>query len=385
MTVDDLIESTPNPDWPGRLVVAQDQDLENLAHTQFIDDGERFNLGAGDQALCAAAFDYLHRGAPGREALVAALPRGKHDVALTVALACQVTQLSRLGALITKAMCPWRGSIVVIGQNTAVQKRLGEIQVAGTYMRGGVANALRTFRVRSDGSLANPQGAVEYHDGGSGRLLYLNTRIQWPALENERDPLVIIDATRIGQSATVGKALAWAEAHDARHIIMLTHLGDRGPLFELERAQVSPIVFDLAADIRSALIHELGMTRSDARMSSNELLVFGAPDLRVREVPAGELAEHLETGLAGFLSAPDRELELDHSKAGRRACTLDLLIDLVHHATDVAEQYAPPGEPSEGEHAFCALVGQAALTVGALEPGWADEFSSSLRAAPFLA
>ena len=306
MTVD--AASGEAVDWAGRLVVAQDQDLENLAHTPFIDAGERFNLGAGDQALCAAAFSYLHRGSPGSEALVLALPRGKHDVALSIALACQVTQLSRLGALITRAMCPWRGSIVVIGQNTGVQRRLGEIQVAGTFMHGGVANALHAFRVRGDGSLADPQGSIEEHSGGSGRLLYLNTRIGWPTLPEERDPLVIIDATRIGQPATVGKALEWTRAHGARHVIVLTHLGDRAPLFELERAEMTPFVFDLAADIRSALVHELGMTRTDARMSSNELLAFGPPGLRVRKVNGSELAESLETGLVAMLSAPAREV-----------------------------------------------------------------------------
>src|SRR5690606_10283739 len=150
------------------------------------------------QALVAVAFWYLHRARPGPEVMVLQVPRGEHDVALCVALAAQVSQLNRLSSVATALLCPWKGSIVVVGHNTAVQSRLGDVQVRGARLQGGVANALRVYRLRRDGDLAAPDGSVCRHTGGWGRLLYLNTRIGWPAVSSEKDPLVIVDATRIG-------------------------------------------------------------------------------------------------------------------------------------------------------------------------------------------
>ena len=290
--------------WAARLVRPDDRELENLAFTTFKDAGHRFQLGAGDQAVVSSAFSYLHRGRPGSEVLVLALPRGRHDVALGVALAVQCTQLDRLATPLAALLCPWKGSIVVVGQNTAVQSRLGELQIDGVYMRGGVANALRTYRVRNDGMLAGPDGSVSEHGGGSGRLLYLNTRTQWPQLPAEKDPLVIIDATKIGRSSNVGRALEWADAHGARHVIVVSHLGDRSSFLELERAGRTPLAFDLAREMREPLVHELGHAAGDAALSSNELLHLPEPTVRVRPVGADELAHHLFVGLTALRNAP---------------------------------------------------------------------------------
>ena len=290
--------------WPSRLIRPDDKDLEDLAFTQFVDAGDEFTLGAGDQALVAATFSYLFRRDPDRQALALGIPRGENDVALCVALAAQVTQLSRLSMPLSALFCPWKGSIVVIGQNTAVQTRLGQLEVRKAYLRGGVANALRAYRIRADGRLSAPDGRITDHDGGSGRLLYLNTRIQWPQLEAERDPFVVIDATRIGAATNIRKALTWAEEHGTRHVVVVAHLGHSAPLDELERSGRTTWLFDLSDCNREDLVHDLGRGTSDARLSCNELLHHPRPTIRIKEVAAPELHEHLLAGLSVLPAAP---------------------------------------------------------------------------------
>lgn len=290
-------------DWPGRLIRPGDSELEHLSNTPFLDATQEFKLGAGDQALVAATLLYAHRSGPGPEVLELAVPRGSHDVALCVAMAVQLTQLDRLASPITSCFTPWHGSVVVIGHNTAVQRRLGELRVRGIHMRGGVADALRAHRIRSDGCLARPDGSVVPHNGGSGRLLYLNTRTAWPALPSEQDPLVIVDATRIGNSANVGRALEWAAEHDARHVVVVTHLGDSSIRFDLDKAGRARQTFDLAPGTCEGLVYELGAATGDARVSTNRLTDLPAATLRIRAVGDNAMTEGLFNGLRALSNA----------------------------------------------------------------------------------
>ena len=75
MTLDQPCTGTDS--WVERLISPSDRDLDGLAHATFIDAGERFSLGAGDQSLVAAAYKYIGRRDPGPEVLVLALPRGE--------------------------------------------------------------------------------------------------------------------------------------------------------------------------------------------------------------------------------------------------------------------------------------------------------------------
>lgn len=320
-------------DWAGKLISPGDEDLESLAFTTFHDSDDRFKLGAGDQALASAAFSYLHRRDPGSEVLVLAVPRGAHDVALCVALAAQFTQLRRLGSPITRHFCPWEGSIAVIGHNTAVQTRLGQLQIRGTHLHGGVANALRAYRVRKDGRIAGTDGVVHQHDGGPGRLLYLNTRINpLPALTSERDPLVVIDTTRIGSRENIGRALVWADDHGTRHVIVIAHLGDGTPYQALKGADRSHFTFDLAAEIRQDLVHELGHGHGDALPSSNELLRLPPPTLRIRVCGDEELSQSLFLGRCTLINAPGHQGQWPYAvgRAHRLLTGLRTLVDDVN-------------------------------------------------------
>lgn len=77
------------------------------------------------------------------------------------------------------------------------------------------------------------------------------------------------------------------------------------------------------------------------------------------------------------------ENETDHAKRGVRACTLDLLLDLVPLSTLEVHQHAPRQTVGpEGE--FLTLVARYALQVGRLPRGWRDAFLEEAAEAAFL-
>lgn len=79
------------------------------------------------------------------------------------------------------------------------------------------------------------------------------------------------------------------------------------------------------------------------------------------------------------------ENELDHAKVGKRACTLDLLVDLVDSDTTAVRQHQAVRSSSDStERAFCIAVGESALKIGGLPAGWETEFEQTLRAHEFL-
>ncbi|HET9733528.1 MAG TPA: hypothetical protein VFP54_12715 [Acidimicrobiales bacterium] len=85
----------------------------------------------------------------------------------------------------------------------------------------------------------------------------------------------------------------------------------------------------------------------------------------------------------GYQVVPS-ENELDHSKAGKRACALDVLLDLVHADTRRIRQWRPVDVPAGDEGAFCRVVAEHALLVGKLDQQWAERFCAALRVTKFL-
>ena len=94
----------------------------------------------------------------------------------------------------------------------------------------------------------------------------------------------------------------------------------------------------------------------------------------------------LQTG--GFRAAGytvvHSENEMDHAKVGRRACCLDVLIDLVDQDTPAVELYEPAGRARGAEETFCRRVGNRALKIGSLEGDWRDELEKALATSTFL-
>jgi adenine-specific DNA methylase len=78
------------------------------------------------------------------------------------------------------------------------------------------------------------------------------------------------------------------------------------------------------------------------------------------------------------------ENERDNAKIGKRSCTFDVLLDLVHAGT-AAIRRSRPKSPADGEEAaFCRIVGEQALRIGRLTDGWVEPFCERLRSTPFL-
>jgi putative DNA methylase len=78
------------------------------------------------------------------------------------------------------------------------------------------------------------------------------------------------------------------------------------------------------------------------------------------------------------------ENEMDVAKRGIRACTLDLLMDLVPISDRRLEPWSPKGFPKTAEGSFLRLVGDQFLEVGRLSDGWSARFMSALRDSEFL-
>jgi putative DNA methylase len=75
----------------------------------------------------------------------------------------------------------------------------------------------------------------------------------------------------------------------------------------------------------------------------------------------------------------------DHAKAGKRACNLDVLLDLVKEPSGRIRRYRPSGEPKGDEEEFGRIVGEQFLHVGAMAEGWEDTFVCSMNQSAFLA
>ncbi len=91
---------------------------------------------------------------------------------------------------------------------------------------------------------------------------------------------------------------------------------------------------------------------------------------------------------AGFVTAGytvvHSENESDHAKLGKRACTLDILVDLVPSTDRVVEQHRPSGRPTTDEERFCRLVGEQLLDIGHLGEGWSEPFTHTLNGSTFV-
>lgn len=81
------------------------------------------------------------------------------------------------------------------------------------------------------------------------------------------------------------------------------------------------------------------------------------------------------------------ENETDHAKRAVRACTLDLMLDLVPAGPSVVKQHRPhpaPDIPLTDERRFLSVVADMFLQVGDLKDGWRHEVHKTLSEHPFI-
>lgn len=80
------------------------------------------------------------------------------------------------------------------------------------------------------------------------------------------------------------------------------------------------------------------------------------------------------------------ENDADPAKVNRRACNLDVILDLVVADGRPLKRFAPPAAQSRtDEEAFCRMVGTFALRVGSLQGTWQEELERAVSTHPFVA
>lgn len=86
---------------------------------------------------------------------------------------------------------------------------------------------------------------------------------------------------------------------------------------------------------------------------------------------------------AGF-DVVHSENETDHAKAGRRACSLDVLVDLVTEPVPAEVRHRPNRVPQTAEEKYCFALGEHILRIGELAGNWRSDVDTQLRILPFL-
>jgi adenine-specific DNA methylase len=87
---------------------------------------------------------------------------------------------------------------------------------------------------------------------------------------------------------------------------------------------------------------------------------------------------------AGYLMVHS-ENETDHAKRDVRACTLDLLLDLVPASGEPLTRWRPHVAIPSAEEEFLLVVGTYLWKLGSLKKGWQEKFVTELRLTRFLA
>ena len=278
------VRKNHSDDWVDRLLPygeGADPLFEALEGLHLRDGLTRFQLGALDQALAALILRLLRQTASltGLQSLVIQLPRGRSEFAITMGL---VTHLARLyiRAYDPDAPAASQGSTAVIAMDTAMQRRLSRMTAEGINL----AEGLGVHRIRSDGRIVNPEGRIV--DFRRGRLLYLNTRVGWPALKGESGGVAIVDRTTFGGSELLDLALDWVRAHRFGRVIVIADIGDEDTVSRVQSRSAQFRQFCATSEVIADLARVVGVERSASVLSTNALLTSAETQLSVVRITA---------------------------------------------------------------------------------------------------
>lgn len=119
-------------------------------------------------------------------------------------------------------------------------------------------------------------------------------------------------------------------------------------------------------------------------LTSNGHLIFSYAN----RSPEAWIALFSALQAAGFRAAGcvivHSENETDHAKRGVRACTLDLILDLVLKGPAAIKPHRPESADSDAETAFLNIVADIFLQVGSLEGDWRNRAQDRLVKTAFL-
>jgi putative DNA methylase len=161
-------------------------------------------------------------------------------------------------------------------------------------------------------------------------------------------------------------------------------------------AELSVEHLEASASVNRALEHNISDDEYEALLKR----IFS--EARRTLLPEGHLifsyANRVPEAWVALFSALDRsglracgfsivhsEKESDLAKRGVRACTLDLILDLVPNSEGLEmEQWEPLSYPMTDEGSFLRIVGETFLEVGALSDNWASNLTKRLCETTFF-
>lgn len=350
--------------WTDVLLPADDDDLVRLGGVTWNDASATFRWGPVDLALVSAA-EQLAWNAPAKPAaVVLAVPRGAHELAISVAAGLHVLRLRDLqrGGIFPTGLS-FKGPTVIIGMDTAVHARLSQVRSAGTTIRGGLERGLGVHRVRSDGTLCDVNDAI-VRDDGNPRLLYLNARIGWPTLPSHGGT-VVIDRTSFRNDDALVAALQWALARRADLIVVVADLGDSEIAQSIRLVGAEPSVFPVTGEI-AAELGELGAIVGAGPLTGNQLCRRTFRPSVPAVVPApGEIEELIEHGI-GCIRAGRRIGEPPPPDVARTIRVFNALLRCPTPLDDFDQVAAT--DPYI--HSFTSLVNSLPRAAGALSGPW---------------
>ncbi|HDH26345.1 MAG TPA: hypothetical protein ENH00_09155 [Actinobacteria bacterium] len=241
--------------------------VARIANLRIRDGSDTFTLGPVDQLLAVLSHTYL-TARMSNEHVVFRLPRGRHDIAILVGIVFQLLRVQAWHETDGVDQGAFSGPVVVVGRDTAVQKRLSQISLPGTGV-GQMADAVAACRVRADGRIVEPDGSVLPYRAGAKRLLYLNTRVGWPDLQVS-DAVGVIDRTTLRDRRSYEAAVGWLQGRACR-IVTVADTDDPEVHTILNDLGASTINWELSAGVMSDVGYVVGAGQGDSRLSTNTL------------------------------------------------------------------------------------------------------------------
>lgn len=273
--------------------------IDRLVGRAFADGKSEFRLGPADQLLAALILHLLRSPADGRH-LVLALPRGRHDVSILCGFLAQLIRAQAWKESGGRDSAAFTGPVVVVGRDTAVQQRLSRVRLRGTSLRDNMAGAVSACRVRADGRIVEADGTLTSYEGGGSRLLYLNSRVGWPALD-AIDGFGVIDRTTLANDQAYQTAIQWVRKRCSRSLT-LADLADPDVEHLVENSGLTPMTLHVTSALLADLHHILGGGKGASPMTTNGLLDW-SPEIDIHRVSAPELDRALRTGYGALAAA----------------------------------------------------------------------------------
>lgn len=303
--------------------------LDAFQRLAFSNRGRKVDLGPLD----LASLSVVQQALLSSKDLLLQFPRGRNDMAILCGLFVQLMRLTgRRGA---PGGLDFHGPVVVIALDSLVQQRLAGLRMANISLGEG----LNPCRVRYDGLAVDVQGKLQVPGRARDGLLYLNTRVGWPRLRGtDQAGIVIVDRTSFGDGEILDRALAWAEDHRARSIVVVSDLGDRDTQDVAVNSKRGFRIWPWAHHLVSEVVHVAGRVPADSSLSTNALLWqdWDLPEVVVCQAAAVD--ERLQTCIALISRGAKIEAPIPRSVVAARKLVNGLARSL--STTDEYNQWA---------------------------------------------